>query len=299
MTPSRLTLGTAQLGMAYGVANTVGRLSADQVLRVLDAALEHGIRCLDTAPAYGDAEERIGAWRRARSHPDVALATKLGRLPTDLAPRDLARHVRASVEASRARLAADRVDFLLLHAAADLERFGAALVAALAEAVAAGLAGRIGVSAYTPEEVDRALEQEEFSVVQVPLHLLDRRLVESGRLARLEMRGFTVFARSPYLQGLFALAPSQLPARVAHAAPWLERLLAATRRHGLAAVDCAVAWAAAQPGVTSVVVGAESAEQVEANARAVSAPLPAGLDADLSALGEAPLDVIDPSRWPT
>ena len=52
-------LGTAQWGLDYGVTNTAGRLSDEAVREVADSAWALGIRTLDTAPAYGDAEERI------------------------------------------------------------------------------------------------------------------------------------------------------------------------------------------------------------------------------------------------
>ena len=58
-------LGTAQLGLAYGVANTTGRPDFHQAVRLIAAAAEGGVNCFDTAAAYGDM--RIGRKRRARS----------------------------------------------------------------------------------------------------------------------------------------------------------------------------------------------------------------------------------------
>ena len=56
-----LSLGTAQLGMGYGVANKTGQPSHDQATRMIRAAVDHGVTYIDTARAYGAAESRIGA----------------------------------------------------------------------------------------------------------------------------------------------------------------------------------------------------------------------------------------------
>ena len=61
----RLTLGTAQLGPAYGIANREGRLDDASADAVLSAGWDAGMRWFDTARAYGDSEQRIGAWCRA------------------------------------------------------------------------------------------------------------------------------------------------------------------------------------------------------------------------------------------
>lgn len=60
---SRLMLGTAQLGMAYGVANTAGRPDFRQAVRLIAAAADGGVNCFDTAAAYGDSEVILGRTR--------------------------------------------------------------------------------------------------------------------------------------------------------------------------------------------------------------------------------------------
>ena len=62
-----LILGTVQLGMKYGLHNTHGQPTTEESFSILDAALAAGIDTLDTAWAYGTAEDVLGAWLRARS----------------------------------------------------------------------------------------------------------------------------------------------------------------------------------------------------------------------------------------
>ena len=57
----RITLGTVQFGMRYGVANRCGRPDKEEISRVLYAAAELGVSMLDTAPGYGDVEKMLGS----------------------------------------------------------------------------------------------------------------------------------------------------------------------------------------------------------------------------------------------
>ena len=56
----KLGLGTVQFGTDYGISNKLGQTSADEVRKILEFAAGHGIRYLDTAPAYGTSEAVLG-----------------------------------------------------------------------------------------------------------------------------------------------------------------------------------------------------------------------------------------------
>ena len=57
---SKMTLGTVQLGMNYGIANENGQPKEEQSMEMLGAALESGVNSLDTARAYGNSEDVLG-----------------------------------------------------------------------------------------------------------------------------------------------------------------------------------------------------------------------------------------------
>jgi aryl-alcohol dehydrogenase-like predicted oxidoreductase len=62
---SKMTLGTAQLGLNYGIANNEGKPGEEKALRILDSALASGVNCIDTAADYGDSEKIIGNLKEA------------------------------------------------------------------------------------------------------------------------------------------------------------------------------------------------------------------------------------------
>ncbi|MFZ0694771.1 MAG: aldo/keto reductase, partial [Alphaproteobacteria bacterium] len=79
--PSQITLGSAQLGMAYGVANTLGQPTEAEAFRILDRAVELGINTIDTARTYGTAEQWIGKWLASRKPSGVRIVTKVPKTP--------------------------------------------------------------------------------------------------------------------------------------------------------------------------------------------------------------------------
>ncbi len=290
----RLTLGTAQLGPSYGIANAVGRLDDRAVGRLLDAAWESGISTLDTARSYGDAEERIGSWCRRTGHRPI-LVSKFPPLDDGGgAGTAVRRHFEASCEA----LGTARIDGYLAHRSSDILRPGVA--ATLAGLVDDGRLGAFGVSIYEPEELEDAFSVPGLGLVQAPVNLLDRRLERSGWLRRCVERGIFVFARSVFLQGLFFLPPDDLPPFLAPARTALSRLAGVAAEAGCDIATLALAAVRDTPGIGSVVIGVDSVPQLAANLAGMRTP---ALSADvLSALRDLgrglPRSVIDPRRWP-
>jgi aryl-alcohol dehydrogenase-like predicted oxidoreductase len=259
--------------------------------------MDLGVGCLDTARLYGESEARIGAWlnRRQPDQPKPAIITKLAGIPDGV---DAGAFVRDGFAASLDALGVDRVAGYLLHRAGDMARPGVA--EALAGLVANGQAGGFGVSVYHSEEIEAALAVPGLSLIQAPVNLFDRRLVQSGVLAECRRRNMAVHARSVFLQGLFTLPPESLPPFFAPARPALVKLRSLAAACGLRLETLALKAVAQTPGVTAVVVGADTAEQLAANVAASAAPdLPASVLAEAeAACAGLPVEILEPSRWP-
>ncbi|MEQ9500388.1 MAG: aldo/keto reductase [Deltaproteobacteria bacterium] len=278
---SKLALGTAQLGLDYGVANTRGRPSDAEVDRLLTAAFaEHDVRAIDTAPAYGDAEARLGAWFAANGRPEgVTLVTKVGAVGERFDPGE----VRRGIEASCAKLGS-APDVLLLHDVADLFRHGGALLDVVTEYVET-----VGVSVYEPDEIVRARSFERVGAIQYPFNVFDRRVRSAGSLD-----GMKTFARSALLQGLF-VAP---PGRVEDADRWVSALSRLADGYGLKVIDLAIAYASEASRAEYVLVGVETSAQLAGVAEAMSQPLELRrLDEIEMSFADVDVSIVDPRRW--
>ena len=58
----KLALGSAQFGLAYGISNSHGKVSMNEVFRILTLAKSLGINTIDTASAYGNSEDVLGSY---------------------------------------------------------------------------------------------------------------------------------------------------------------------------------------------------------------------------------------------
>lgn len=271
---ARLSLGTAQLGMAYGINNAEGRLAESDAFAILDRAFEHGIDAIDTAPAYGDAEVRIGKYFEAHGRPDgVRVTTKVRASTVD--------EVARSVRTSRERLG--QLDDVLFHRSDDLALPGVLEAADVAW----------GVSIYDPAESKIATERG-LSAVQLPFNAFDQR--HRAAIRSLKAAGITVYVRSALLQGLLVMdeAPRNVPA----AAPYLEKFRAIARETGRSCASLAIGYAAWASGADYVVAGVESVTQLDQLVAAVETPVEDTVIGRIEAnLHDVPVDVVDPRRW--
>jgi len=288
MDRSRIALGTAQFGLPYGFANRRGQVGRAELTAILGRAQAAGIDTLDTAMAYGESEQRLGEsgvaqWR---------VITKLPELPVSCA--DVAAWARTSVQGSLAKLKLVRLRAVLLHRPLQLlGPQGPALQAALFALKHEGLVEKVGISIYGPADLDALWHKFRPELVQAPLNVLDRRLLTSGWIARMNAEGTEIHARSVFLQGLLLMDAASRPAMFSRWQPVWDRW---TRWLGEASVSplrACLGLALSQPEVSRVVVGVDSLEQLEEILAATvdTNPLPppelACTDADL----------LDPSRW--
>lgn len=263
---SAMTLGTVQLGMNYGIANTDGKPDEQKSFSILSAALENGVNCLDTARAYGDSELVIGRFLKQWKGEMPSIVTKVPKLQGET-PKELEKFVTESVELSLERLGVNKVDAVMLHGAQDPIIHGQACADAVKALLDHGYTDKVGVSVYTAEDIDGMLPYDLFSVTQVPMSIFDQRLIADGSIAKLQERDYTVFVRSVFLQGLFFLDPDKLddPVLVQHAAPKIRLLRQIAENCGMTVAQLAIAFMRDCGGTTSLVLGADTPDQVRCN----------------------------------
>ena len=273
MNISPMTLGTVQLGMNYGIANDAGKPSEEKSFSILRSALENGVTALDTARAYGDSELVIGRFLKQWEGKTPAIITKIPKLQGD-SPKELERFATESIEMSLERLGVNKLDGIMLHGAKDPITHGKACADAVKALIDHGYTDRVGVSVYNAEDIEEMLPYEVFSITQVPMSIFDQRLIAGGSIAKLQERGFSVFVRSVFLQGLFFLDPEKVddPILVEHAVPKIRLLRQIADDLGITVAQLAIAFMRDCTGVTSLVLGADTPEQVKSNIAYFDAP---------------------------
>lgn len=282
---SRLVLGTAQWGMDYGIVGSP-RMAEGEIETVLGEAAEIGVELLDTAPAYGRSEPLIG--RLLETTPMKGVVTKIS--VDAVTPEDVGKSCRDSIR----RLNLPCLYGLLVHRTGSLLGSNGKEIWKSLEALRAeGCTMRLGASVYEPEELARLLSLFPFDLVQLPLNVLDQRMIRSGLLERTKDLGVEVHARSVFLQGTLLLEPCRLPGSLAPLAPYANAFRNRAAKAGLSPLAAALAFAMERPEVDRVVVGIDSFDHFSEVVQAVSTCKP--FDAQGLDVTETPL--IDPRRW--
>jgi D-threo-aldose 1-dehydrogenase len=304
--------GVAVSALGFGgapIGNLFQPVQDGTAAGAVEAAWRAGVRFFDTAPHYGLglSERRLGRALAGRPRGDFVLSTKVGRVlePWAGGGRDTegfdvpAAHrrvwdfsaggVRRSLADSLERLGLERVDVALLHDPDDHWRAAVEQAyPALHELRADGTVGAIGAGMNQSRMLAELVRHTDLDAVLLAgrYSLLDQSSLDD-LLPLCAARGVAVIAAGVFNSGLLATAtpgPGATYDYLPGPPPMIERarrVAAVCGRHGVSLPQAALAFPAGHPAVASVLVGMRSAEEVQRNLRLATAPVPAGLWAEL------------------
>jgi aryl-alcohol dehydrogenase-like predicted oxidoreductase len=265
--------------------------SGEDAFRILDRFVGAGGRMIDTADVYsawvpghkgGESESLIGEWLRRRgSKGEVLIATKVGMLPGEGGEKLEPRRIAAAAEASLRRLGVDAIDLYYAHQE-DPKTPVADSLRAFDRLVRHGKVRALGASNYAPDSLVAALDISDqeglarYEVLQPEYHLMNRGGFESGLQQLCVEREVGVLPyyglASGFLTGKYRSAADQgqsvrgdrmgkyLNPRGYAVLAALDDIAAET---GTNPSTVALAWLAAQPGVTAPIASARTPDQLE------------------------------------
>ncbi|WP_420122116.1 aldo/keto reductase [Nakamurella sp.] len=313
-------LGTWQLGADWG------DVSETDAQAVLATAVDAGVTFFDTADVYGDgrSERLIGRFRASRPDVPLTLATKMGRR----VPQDPAEYTagafRAWADRSRTNLGVDRLDLTQLHCPPEAVFHDDRVFDALDGLVDDGILAAYGVSVETCDQAIAAIARPHVQSVQIILNAFRRKPLDEV-LPAARAADVAIIARVPLASGLLSgrytesttfaaddhrtynrngeafdvgetFAGVDYPTGVAAAREFAT--LVADLAPGITPAQAALRWIVQQPGVTTVIPGGRTADQVRANAAAASGPdLPPDLLAAMADLYDRRIRPLVHHRW--
>src|SRR5918992_1434261 len=258
-------------------------------IQALHAAVDAGMRFIDTSDAYGagHSEEVIGRFLRERPDRDqIIICTKGGNNMVTSARNFTPEYIRGCVEGSLQRLGIEAIDLYLLHNPSVQNLKAGDSFELLEKYKAEGKIKHWGVSLNTLEECELAVADGRPAVLQMEYNLLDQEA--EGVFAKAKAAGVGVISRVPLKRGLLSgrideqtqfvegdrrrniLAPDKLPAMVAR----VKRIAEVVADYGRPLAEVAVRFCISNPNVSLTIPGIRTPEQAKANA-AASEPLPA------------------------
>jgi aryl-alcohol dehydrogenase-like predicted oxidoreductase len=204
----KIHLGTAQFGLEYGITNKSGKVSLEEVKRIMSLCESLGIEDIDTAHDYGTAEEILGEVTYGKEY---KLTTKLTLGTSSGTGDDLIKQWDAKLKESLRRLRRSKIHTLLVHDAKFFQtEEGKTAEKWLHSVKERGLAEETGTSLYSPDEI-RYIPDVGKQCIQVPVSIYSQSAVKDDLILGLIQEGATVIARSIFLQGLLLKPAEQWP----------------------------------------------------------------------------------------
>jgi aryl-alcohol dehydrogenase-like predicted oxidoreductase len=294
---SRLVLGTAQLGLSYGIANKNGQPDLPLATEIIRAAWENGIQEFDTAQGYGESEHVLGkALLQLGLSGKAKVITKLHPQLDHLNP-DILEH---AVAASLKNIGVPQIYGIMLHREETLSLWPRGLAEILSKLSAQGMFQKVGVSVYAPEKAIDAINTKGMDLIQVPTNILDRRFEKAGVFELAHDKNKQVYIRSVFLQGLLLMPPDEIPGPMLFAKPVVEKVHSLAKILNLSMGELALGYMKHAIPDAKIIFGAETVAQVKENCDSWSKAMPPSIINHVrNSFDRVDDDLLNPTQWPT
>jgi len=291
----KLGLGTVQFGLDYGISNSKGRCSIKQIQRILKLASNNSIFVIDTAAQYGSSEEVIGEILQLTHQFGIVTKTPkfLGNI-TDRHALLLEERFYRSLENTKQNY----LYGLLIHDVEDVLRDSEGLLfAKMQELKQRGLVRKIGVSVYYEDQINQIIGRYPIDIIQLPINVLDQRLLAGSSLRRLKEEGVEIHARSVFLQGALLMNPDDLPQHFDSVRSLLKDYHKFLGKNNLSLIEGALTFIMQQKQIDYLIIGVTSEKELKDIFEAIEAISKRRLDIDYTCFACLDERILNPSLW--
>lgn len=299
MKTNKLVLGTAQLGLNYGIANKSGKPAENKVFEIMKYAVENGMSYFDTAYNYGNSEIVIGKFLNIYGayKNKIKIITKMVSLKEEKLDE---KNINNLFFESLHRLGQDSIYCYMVHDFNDIKNNCDEIAHSFTKLKKEGYIKKVGVSVYDEFQIDYLLKNFEFDVIQLPINVFDQRLLENGSLIKLKKKHIEIYARSVFLQGLIFLTYNTLPLSLKKVNNYIEKLNAISLKYNLTKEEIALLFIDSINEIDKIVIGVEKIGQLQRNVKILTKSESFNKIKTLINFKDyfiKDLNVIDPRRW--
>ena len=295
----RLCIGTVQFGMDYGIKGQK-KPSLYDAIGMLDYATQNGITDIDTAFAYGEAEDVVGEFlkRKTIDRSKLFISSKLKPNELDEVPHSkLKSSINEHLDRSLKRLNTDYLDSYMLHSSRYV--FNDDILEALYEVKKDGRIKHCGVSVYYPNEAKKCIESDFVDFTQLPFSVFDQRMQTEGvfDLAK-EKNNTQIHSRSAFIQGLILMREDEIPPFLQGAKPILAKIDKLSQKYGISRIEIALLFVKHFEAISHLVFGVDNIEQLKENIDIFNRTLDDEVINDFSKeFNNIDTDIMMPSLW--
>jgi len=256
----KIGLGAVQFGLDYGISNTTGKTPENEVNEIISYANDIGVNVIDTASFYGNSEEVLG---KVTVNNDFSIVTKTPGFNKKVIEITDAVYLEDVYKKSLDKLGKKSLYGLLIHNVEDLFLPGGHLLFdKMLEIKDKGLVKKIGASVYSANQVDKLLSEYTIDLIQLPINILDQRLLKSGYLSLLKKKNIEIHARSVFLQGLLLMEPENIPPHFDPIKKLLKEYHKFIKTKQLTAIEAAMSFVSSLEEIDVVLCGINTKKQL-------------------------------------
>lgn len=248
----KIILGTVQLGLSYGINNSVGKPTLKNSLAILDQAFENQMVNLDTSDLYGESQDVIA---RSSHKKDFKIFSKFS-LEDNMS---ICTHLDQTLKT----LGLEQIEGYSFHRIDDFFKFNQ-----MEEVVKLKTSGKckyLGVTVYTNDQLRSAIESPFIDLIQLPLNLLDHEKMKEGLIELAKAKGKLIHIRSVFLQGLFFKKLHELTGNLKSLRKNLGQIHELAQKFGLSIEELALGYVLNLKNIDGVLIGVETVEQLKRN----------------------------------
>jgi aryl-alcohol dehydrogenase-like predicted oxidoreductase len=282
----KLVLGAVQFGKNYGLVDGK-KINSIQLKKIQDLVLKSNIKFIDTSANYGDSEKVIGNSKLNK----LKVITKI-RLPKYNA--NIEHWLENKMYLCLKKLKTNKVFGILVHDYKDLLGYrGKKYLEYLNNLKKKKIVEKIGISIYSPNDLEKIWDFWKPEIVQVPFNILDQRIQNTGWISKLKKFGILVFARSCFLQGLL-LSNFRSNKNFKKFNKILDHFSIWCKARGISRLQACLDFVKLNKNIDYLVIGFNNYTQFDEilksfnNKKIVKIP---------NIFGTNKLDLIDPRRW--
>lgn len=295
-----LCLGTVQFGMDYGISGQK-QPSVEQAVEMLDYAVQNGINTIDTANAYGTAEDVVGAFLRRQTVPRESLwiiSKFRPNLLDDVKENAYYAVMKENLTNTLERLGVDYLDTYLLHSARYV--YNDAIIATLNRFKQEGYTRKVGVSVYEVDEAQKCIERENIDFMQLPYSVFDQRMKAGGVFDLAKKQGNTtqIHSRSAFIQGLILMEENEVPDFLAKARPIVRKISEMCRKYEISRISLAMNYVKQEESISHLVFGVDNIEHLKENIEIFQEDIDRNVIREISReFSDIEADIVMPSLW--
>ena len=286
---SKLALGTVQFGTDYGINSGI-KVDPNEVTNIINCARNNDISLLDTAQLYGSSEKVLGDVNTQ----DFDIVTKSRGFDQEVITEKEAVLVINDLHKSLKLLKQKSLYAFLVHHGEDLLKPGGEIIFNQLQTLKnQGLVNKIGISAYIDNQLIEIIDRFDIDIIQLPMNILDSRLIENGLLSKIYSKNIEIHTRSVFLQGLLLMDSDKRPKYFERWSRlwkfWYEWLA----DNKLSPLEASIRYMISKPEISRVLVGVDNRDQLQSIINAVDGNLPP-IPEELSTNDP---DLLNPGNW--